>query len=107
MGVNSKVDMTRRKSKPDLSKVPSNRAVALMLADTSWRVALPIIILSMIGHNFDLRWHTSPRYLLIGFFVSIPVAILLVYRQLVVVFPDQFGKDKQKPNSENKKGDKK
>lgn len=92
----------RKKSSP----ATTPRMVFLLL-DTSWRVAAPILLLSVGGHYLDERTHHTMLFSLIGFFVSLAVATLLVYRQLCIVFPDQFGKtahtDTQKDTQKDKK----
>lgn len=82
------------------SKSPSDfdgRLVALQLLDTTWRVALPILLLSWLGFKLDQHWHTKPIFILIGFFVSLIMAFLLVYRQVKSAYPDFF-----KPQKDNK-----
>ncbi|MDB5164195.1 MAG: hypothetical protein JWS12_813 [Candidatus Saccharibacteria bacterium] len=64
--------------------------VALQLLDTTWRVALPILLLSYGGTRLDRHWHSTPLLSLIGFFVSLPLAVLLVYRQIKAAYPDAF-----------------
>lgn len=80
------------------SKSPSDfdgRLVALQLLDTTWRVALPILLLSWLGNKLDHHWNTKPTFTLIGFFLSLIMAVLLVYRQVKAAYPDFF---KQKDN---------
>ncbi|MEO8862873.1 MAG: AtpZ/AtpI family protein [Candidatus Saccharimonadales bacterium] len=68
--------------------------MVFMLIDTTWRVALPILVLSLLGHYIDKRTGHVILFSLTGFFLSLVIATLLVYRQLCVVFPNQFGKYK-------------
>lgn len=64
--------------------------MALQLLDTTWRVALPILLLSIIGIKFDNHYASAPRYTLIGFFLSLVIATALVYRQIKTLYPDFF-----------------
>ena len=72
----------------------SGQRMAFMLLDTTWRVALPILALSLLGNYLDKRTNHVILFSLTGFFISLAVATLLVYRQLCIVFPNQFGKYK-------------
>ena len=64
--------------------------VALQLLDTSWRVALPIIAFTFIGHKLDIGFGTNPLFIILGLFLSLAVSALLVYRQIQVAYPDFF-----------------
>ena len=63
------------------------KIIALQMMDTTWRVALPIILLTYGGVSLDKHLNTSPLYSLIGLFVSLAMATLLVYRQLAAAYP--------------------
>ncbi len=69
--------------------------IALQLLDTTWRVALPILLLSFIGAKLDKHYGTMPRYTLIGFFVSLALSTTLVYKQIKNLYPDFFKGDKK------------
>lgn len=69
--------------------------IALQLLDTTWRVALPILLLSYIGIQLDKHRNSTPLYTLIGFFVSLLVATTLVYKQIKALYPDFFKGDKK------------
>jgi F0F1-type ATP synthase assembly protein I len=79
-------------SKPDIS----GTVIALQLLDTGWRVALPILLFTLLGVKFDKAMDTNPLFTIIGLFLAIGVAILLVYRQIQVAYPDFFKKGGQK-----------
>lgn len=99
MSDTNNADKPKAKQIKDGDRVDGQRVVFLLL-DTSWRVAVPIIVLSLLGHYIDQRTGHRTLFLLLGFFASLVVAMLLVYRQLCIVFPDQFGKNKLKGNKE-------
>ena len=69
---------------------PSGKMIDLQLLDTSWRVALPIMVLSYVGIRIDRQNDTTPLYSLIGFFLSLIMATVLVYQQIKSVYPDFF-----------------
>lgn len=69
---------------------PSGKMIALQLLDTGWRVALPILVLTYIGIKTDRQNGTTPLYSLIGFFLSLFMATVLVYKQIKSVYPDFF-----------------
>lgn len=70
-------------------------SIGLQLLDTSWRVALPILLLTYVGHKFDLGFGTNPLFITSGLFLSIVIACLLIYRQIKIAYPDFFKKDKK------------
>lgn len=70
--------------------------IALQLLDTTWRVALPILLFTYAGHKLDLAMGTNPLFIVLGLFLSLAVATLLVYKQIRVAYPDFFKKGGQK-----------
>ena len=66
--------------------------IAVQLLDTAWRVALPILVLCYVGIKLDKHYGTTPLYSLLGLFLSLIVASLLVYRQIKIAYPDFFKK---------------
>lgn len=63
----------------------------LYMGEVTWRVALPIILLSLGGHWLDGKYSTRPVLSIIGVLLSILFASLLVYRFIIRTFPDSFG----------------
>lgn len=55
---------------------------ALQLLDTTWRIAVPVIILAVVGILLDKRLHTAPWLTLAGMAVGFAIAGLLVKRQI-------------------------
>lgn len=76
------------------AKVPQKLdwTVALQLLDTTWRVALPILLLTYFGHKLDLGLGTNPLFIVMGLFLALAVSTLLVYRQIQVAYPHFFKK---------------
>ena len=67
----------------------------MQLMDTTWRVALPILLLSYIGIRLDRNYGSEPLYTLIGLFISLALAVVLVYKQIDALYPGFF-KDMKK-----------
>lgn len=86
--------------KTDISS-PDSRTVALQFLDTAWRVALPILVITYIGVKLDRQNDTMPLYSLIGFFLSLIMATILVYQQIKSVYPDFFKDLKNKNKGSN------
>ncbi len=65
---------------------PTQKSATILLlrdmADTSWRMFIPIIGIMLIGLYGDVLFHTKPVLLLIGLGIGIIVSALLVKRQL-------------------------
>jgi len=67
--------------------------IAVQLMDTTWRVALPILLLCYIGIQIDKHNATTPTFTLIGLFLSLILSTVLVYRQIKGLYPDFFKGD--------------
>ncbi|HEX3568999.1 MAG TPA: AtpZ/AtpI family protein [Candidatus Saccharimonadales bacterium] len=55
---------------------------ALQLLDTTWRIAVPVIIVAVVGILLDKRLHTAPWLTLAGMAVGFVIAGLLVKQQI-------------------------
>ncbi len=73
--------------------IPDGKTIAIQLMDTTWRVALPILLFTLTGIHFDKQYGTSPTLTLIGLFLSLATSTLLVYRQIKQLYPEFFKKD--------------
>lgn len=65
-------------------------AIALQLMDTTWRVAIPIVIFAPTGIWLDRHSASKPLFTLLGLFLSLATATLLVYQQIHQAYPDFF-----------------
>lgn len=78
--------MKRDAQPASTSDVPQadNAALAILvsLADTTWRVALPTVVLSGAGIALDKRFDTMPLLTLIGLVLGLGAAAKLVWDQL-------------------------
>ena len=73
-------DQTERRGQP-----PAKSAAVLLLSDianTTWRMFIPSVGLTMLGLYLDSQWHTSPVLMIIGIIAGGGISALLVYRQL-------------------------
>ncbi|HEY4479085.1 MAG TPA: AtpZ/AtpI family protein [Candidatus Paceibacterota bacterium] len=49
--------------------------------ELGFTIAIPIVLLALLGRLLDRWWGTSPWLLLIGIFVSMIVSIALIYKK--------------------------
>ena len=77
--------------KLSLSKTPAQKArrreftasnLLLDFADTTWRIAVPVVIFTMVGIFVDKHYGSKPWATLGGTLVGFAFAIVLVKRQL-------------------------
>jgi F0F1-type ATP synthase assembly protein I len=87
---------TTTSSKKEANLSIDGWSLAVQLMDTTWRVAVPILVLSYIGIHLDKHFHTNPLYSLIGLFLALALATFLVYIQIKLLYPDFFGKEDNK-----------
>lgn len=70
-------------------RVPPDRSTVILLlstmADTTWRMFVPIIGLTVGGLLLDKQFHTTPVLMIIGIILGIILAAVLVRRQLLSV----------------------
>ena len=60
-------------------------AIALTFLDTTWRIATPVILFTLLGIALDLKFGTKPWITLPSVVVGFVFAALLVKRQLEAV----------------------
>ena len=77
----------RRALRPGDSPL-SGLMLAVQLLDITWRVAIPILVLSLLGASLDRRLHTKPILTLVGLLLAIATSSFLVYKQIKLAFPD-------------------
>lgn len=61
---------------------PAAITVIADLANTAWRVAVPVILLAGLGLLADKSWSTGPLFTLIGTALGLVTAGLLITKQL-------------------------
>lgn len=59
--------------------------IALDFLDTTWRIAVPVVLFAGIGIFVDIKAHTKPWLTLLGLVVGFVFAGLLLKRQLSTV----------------------
>jgi hypothetical protein len=57
-------------------------AILLDLADTTWRIAVPVVLFSGIGMFIDIKAHTKPWITLAGLVVGFIIARVLIKKLL-------------------------
>jgi len=59
--------------------------LALTFLDTTWRIAVPVILFTMLGIFVDLKLGTKPWLTLLAVVIGFALAIVLVKRQIEAV----------------------
>lgn len=70
--------------KNEETPTPNRSTVILMLAtmaDTTWRMFVPIVGLTVLGLLTDKQLHTTPWIMIIGIILGVALAAVLVRRQ--------------------------
>ena len=62
--------------------VSTGALLTLTFLDTTWRLAVPSIGLTLLGLCLDERWGTMPWMMIVGIVIGSAVAVYLVYLQL-------------------------
>lgn len=77
---------TSSKQKTDDTPTPPDRSTVVLLlataADTTWRMFIPIIGLTVLGLMIDKQLHTTPWLLIVGIMFGTALATALVHRQM-------------------------
>jgi hypothetical protein len=78
--------MSTSQNKRDETPAPPDKSTVLFLlgtmADTTWRMFVPIIGLAIAGVALDVNLHTKPWLTIIGIVLGIAIASVLVLRQV-------------------------
>lgn len=77
---------SQKQNKSDKTTPPPDKSTVLFLlgtmADTTWRMFIPIIGLTISGVILDINLMTKPWFTIVGIIVGTIIAGLLVYRQI-------------------------
>jgi F0F1-type ATP synthase assembly protein I len=68
--------------------------MALDFLDTTWRIAVPVVLFAGLGIFGDTTLHTKPWLTLLGTLLGFGFAGLLLRKQLIAVKSDDNKKDK-------------
>lgn len=63
--------------------------IALQFLDTTWRIAVPVLIFALLGIFVDRSFGTKPLFTLLGVIVGFIVAGLLIKRLLDAVLKEE------------------
>lgn len=77
---------------------------ALSLAwQLGYSIAIPLVVLALLGRLLDKKFGTSPWLLLAGVLVSLVVSTFAVYFKTIKILEDTEEKDKEDKNREEQK----
>lgn len=74
--------MRTKTSRDDATDSASVSALLLSMADTTWRMFIPPLLVVPAGLWLDRRWVTAPWLTLVATMVGLSLSIVLVRRQL-------------------------
>lgn len=89
--MNKAADHTTTKS-PSGKDQYSLSTLALDLLDTTWRIAIPVVLFAGAGIFLDRKIHTAPWSTLIGAVLGFVIAGLLLRQQLQAVMREESKK---------------
>jgi len=96
--------MTAPQENKESKKEQSNLWFSLSVAgQLGWMIALPIVILAVVGRYLDHRFDSSPVLLLAGILLSIMISSWVVYFKVIKIFADIESDAKKKLNEKDKK----
>lgn len=82
--------MTTSPNKGDDNRLPPKHSTVLLMltiADTTWRLFIPIVGLTIAGLVADKQFGTKPWVMVTGMIIGVAVACLLVRQQIKKVKP--------------------
>lgn len=65
-----------------VAPAPPKLHVGREIADTTWRMTVPVVIFTFIGIFFDRTFNTIPFLTLVGMIVGFYFAVVLIKRQI-------------------------
>ncbi|MBI3120318.1 MAG: AtpZ/AtpI family protein [Candidatus Kerfeldbacteria bacterium] len=77
------------------------RTLAL-LGNLGFNIAVPLVVLAILGRALDQRWGTSPWLLLLGIGLSLVVSSFLVMKRILPLL-DPDSRNNDPPSSTNSK----
>ncbi|MBU1164321.1 AtpZ/AtpI family protein [Patescibacteria group bacterium] len=86
-----------------VKKEQSNLFFSLSIAgQLGWMIAVPVVVLALLGRFLDVKFESSPILLLVGILLSIMISSWIIYFKIIKVFTEIEKQTKQK-NNETKK----
>lgn len=67
---------------PDRPAKSPASVLILSIADTTWRMFIPVIGLLLLGRLADDTWHTKPLGMIVGVILGTIITAILIKRQL-------------------------
>lgn len=69
-----------------------------LLGQLGYVIAIPLVILAMIGRFIDNRYHTSPWFLIAGMFLALIISTFWVYKKTAEIMKEATKDNDKKPN---------
>ncbi len=92
MGKPSGQSKTTPKKEPQPAGVSKDPSIQTALAEMAWQVAIPFMVFTLGGNWLDGRQDTEPLFTIIGMFIGLASASLLVYKIVERHYPGTFKK---------------
>ncbi|MFA4930357.1 MAG: AtpZ/AtpI family protein [Patescibacteria group bacterium] len=67
-----------------------------------YMIALPLVILALVGRYLDKIYQTSPIFLLIGLFIAFGISCYYVYRKVIKIYSNLEITSSKDKNSDKK-----
>ena len=84
------------KKEPHRAGVSRDPKIQTALVEMAWQVAIPFMVLTLGGNWIDGQQDTEPVFTIIGMFLGLAAATLLVYRIVQRHYPNTFKKEDDK-----------
>ncbi len=98
LGIFSKRKIIKKNTTPTKSELNTESALnsadrlAVHLAQTAWRVALPFLVLAIGGIMLDRTLGSEPLFSIAGVLLAVVVVSVVIYRYVDEHFPETFKK---------------
>ncbi len=72
-----------------------------LLGQLGYVIAIPLVILAMVGRFIDNKYHTSPWFVIAGMFLALIISTFWVYKKTLEIMNDatKDDSDSKKPNN--------
>ncbi len=85
--------------KNDAQKITPKKEGTWSALSLAWQlgysIAIPLVLLALLGRLIDKKIGTSPWFLLTGVILSLVVSTILVYKKTITIMDDSENKEKQ------------
>lgn len=84
------------KKEPDKKETAKTWSAFSLAWELGFLIAIPIVLLALVGRVLDKNLNTAPIFLLLGIFLSIIITTYLVYRKTAKIMDDEAGEEGDK-----------